>query len=271
MTNFLYGTHLNLALENMILAAEEYLWFISPYIKLHNRIKEELSRKKHLDTLEIVIVFGKNEDDVSKSISSEDIEFLKEFPNVLIGYEKNLHAKYYASENISLITSMNLHQFSQNTNVEVGIVLNPRNTIKQIADSVSNKSDAGEDAANYFSDIIEQSQKLFHKVPKYKSTLLGLQKVYTHSVVEIDELNLYFNRRKTNYRINNSSQDETSDQKIGYCIRTGVEIPFDPARPLCYEAYQSWSQFKNYDYPEKFCHQTGKKSKGKTNMRNPIL
>ena len=58
---------------------------------------------------------------------------------------------------------------------------------------------------------------------------------------------------------------------LGYCIRTGNRIPFDPSRPFSYEAYQSWVIFENWDYPEKYCHKTGKFSNGKTSMANPIL
>jgi hypothetical protein len=103
MAKFIYGTEINLMLEEMIKYADKYLWFISPYIKLHDRIKDELKRKKPQVGLRVVIVFGKNENDFSKSIASGDISFLKDFPNVLICYEKNLHAKYYASEDFSLL------------------------------------------------------------------------------------------------------------------------------------------------------------------------
>lgn len=57
----------------------------------------------------------------------------------------------------------------------------------------------------------------------------------------------------------------------GYCIRTGVSIPFDIEKPMSYEAYKSWNQFGNSDYPEKFCHFSGKKSNGKTSVNKPIL
>jgi hypothetical protein len=60
-------------------------------------------------------------------------------------------------------------------------------------------------------------------------------------------------------------------QEIGYCIRTGVQIPFNPSRPFCLPAYNEWSQYSNVDYRETFCHKTGKRSNGKTSMRNPIL
>jgi hypothetical protein len=58
---------------------------------------------------------------------------------------------------------------------------------------------------------------------------------------------------------------------MGYCIRTGKEIPRDPARPFSKEAYYEWAEYKNYDYPEKFCHYTGQKTYGKNSFRRPIL
>lgn len=284
MANFIYGTELNLAIEGMISEADEFLWFISPYIKLHDRIKDELKRKKEEHELQIVIVFGKNEADLSKSVSIEDINFLKEFPNVQICYEKNLHAKYYASEDFSLLTSMNLHQFSQNTNIEAGVVMRPKGAIKQLANIALSNSDAGEDAENYFYDIIKHSETLFKKVPEYDNGILGFNKKYKNSKVEIDKLDSFFSAAKSDYKtprdnsFNQYSKSQPQQQsyassqpQMGYCIRTGVQIPFNPSRPYSYEAYQSWAKFENFDYVEKFCHLTGKPSYGKTSMRNPIL
>lgn len=61
------------------------------------------------------------------------------------------------------------------------------------------------------------------------------------------------------------------NNQTGYCIRTGVEIPFDLKKPMSYNAYRTWAEFENPDYPENFCHKTGKPSNGKTSMRRPIL
>lgn len=72
--------------------------------------------------LEIIVVFGKNEDDISKSMSQEDFNFFKEFPNIEIRYEKRLHAKYFANEENAILTSMNLYGYSQDNNIEFGIL-----------------------------------------------------------------------------------------------------------------------------------------------------
>src|SRR5260221_14709382 len=122
MAKFLTGDNLNLEVREIIDYAREELFIISPFIKLHDRIKDALKEKSEEDDLEIVIVFGKNENDKSKSLSFDDLSFLKTFPNIEIRYEKRLHAKYYANERKAILTSMNLYDFSQNNNIEFGIL-----------------------------------------------------------------------------------------------------------------------------------------------------
>lgn len=275
MASFIHGTEINLVLESLIEGAEEFLWFISPYIKLHDRIRAGLKKRKEDDHLQIIVVFGKNENDPTKSISKADVDFLMEFPNVLICYEKNLHAKYYASEQFSMITSMNLHEFSQNTNIEVAIVMTPKKGVSKLANLAISMSDSGEDAMNYFDDMIKQSELLFKKKPVYKSELLGLKKTYVDSKIEINNISRFFGGSFNDNRQYNQSISRTHSQssqpQTGYCIRTGQPIPFNPAKPFCYDAYLVWAEFENPDYPEKFCHRTGNQSNGRTSKRNPIL
>ncbi|HKG06836.1 MAG TPA: hypothetical protein VKB19_10285 [Pedobacter sp.] len=80
----------------MIKEAEYQLIFISPYIKLHDSYKEALKSKIDMDDLEIIIIFGKNEEQKSKSLSTEDFGFFKQFKNITIKYRERLHAKIYA-------------------------------------------------------------------------------------------------------------------------------------------------------------------------------
>jgi hypothetical protein len=67
------------------------------------------------------------------------------------------------------------------------------------------------------------------------------------------------------------TREEVEQPATGFCIRTGERIPFNPKRPLSEKAYKSWVQFGNPDYPEKYCHLTGKSSNGKTSVNRPIL
>ena len=46
MADFIFGTELSSFLEDMIYDADKYLILVSPYIKLHGRIKNQLKKKK---------------------------------------------------------------------------------------------------------------------------------------------------------------------------------------------------------------------------------
>lgn len=63
------------------------------------------------------IVFGKAE------LQPEDIAWLRNLEFVRTSYCKHLHAKCYLSEQGCIITSMNLYEFSQINNNEMGILV----------------------------------------------------------------------------------------------------------------------------------------------------
>lgn len=269
MAIFLTGNDLNAQLENLFEYADEYIILISPYIKLHDRYASALKTKKDNPNLKIIVVFGKNEDDFSKSMKQEDFVFFKDFPNIEIRYEKRLHAKYYANESSAILTSMNLYNFSQDNNIEAGVLTNR----KGILGSITSQDTLENDAAGYFERVIEQSDLLFHREPKFESTMLGLSRRYTNSVIETDKLSEFFNNK---LKADTFFKKETfipkqGTKQMGFCIRTGTQIPFNPKHPMCDAAFQSWKKFINNEYPEKYCHFSGELSNGETSFSKPIL
>lgn len=269
MATFLTGNDLNAQLENLFEYADEYIILISPYIKLHDRYASVLKAKKDNPNFKIIVVFGKNEDDFSKSMKQEDFNFFKDFPNIEIRYEKRLHAKYYANESSAILTSMNLYNFSQDNNIEAGVLTNR----KGILGSITSQDTLENDAAGYFQRVIEQSDLLFLKEPKFESTMLGLSRRYTNSVIETDKLSDFFNNKlkaDTSFKKDNFIPKQATKQ-MGFCIRTGTQIPFNPKLPMCDTAFQSWKKFSNNEYPEKYCHFSGEPSNGETSFSKPIL
>jgi len=269
MATFLTGNDLNAQLENLFEYAGEYIILISPYIKLHDRYASALKVKKDNPNLKIIVVFGKNEDDFSKSMKQEDFNFFKDFPNIEIRYEKRLHAKYYANESSAILTSMNLYNFSQDNNIEAAVFTNR----KGILGSLTSQDTLENDAAGYFERVVEQSDLLFLKEPKFESTMLGLSRRYTNSVIETDKLSDFFNNKlkaDTSFKKNTFIPKQATKQ-MGFCIRTGTQILFNPKLPMCDAAFQSWKKFSNNEYSEKFCHFSGEPSNGETSFSKPIL
>lgn len=282
MAKFIRGNELNTEVEKIFETAEEQIILISPYIKLHNRYASVLKAKKENPKIEIIVVFGKNEEDISRSMKPEDFEFFKEFPNIQIRYEKQLHAKYYSNESSAILTSMNLHSYSQDNNIEAGILtktgLLGRNSPKFISD-LTTADNVDSESSAYFSRVINQSALLFKKVSVFENANLGFSKKYKNSNIEMDKLSDFFANRtsydtkssKSNYEKPKYNTPKLKADKTGYCIRTRKPIPFNIDKPMCEEALQSWSKFGNVDYPEKFCHFSGEPSKGETSKSRPIL
>lgn len=269
MAKFLKGNELNTQIGKIFENANDMLILISPYIKLHHRYADELKSKVDNEKLSITIVFGKNEKDLTKSMTLEDLNFFKQFPDIEIRYEKRLHAKFYANESTQIITSMNLYDFSQDENIEAG-VMTEYTTLGNIASKiVTGETNLDKDAWEYFNRVIDHSELLFKNTPEYESALLGLTKKYKGFKTEMDKISEHFSR--THAPVKTASKIVVSESIEGYCIRTGEKIPFNIQKPYSDKAYKSWAQYKNPNYKEKFCHKTGKASDGKTSMANPVL
>lgn len=116
MAIFLNTSATNFYLEELIKDARERVILISPYLKLNDRIKELLEDKDRLK-IDIRIIYGKSE------LQPAEIEWLRALTYVRTSFCKNLHAKCYLSEDICIITSLNLYEFSQVNNNEMGVLL----------------------------------------------------------------------------------------------------------------------------------------------------
>jgi hypothetical protein len=261
MSRFIKHTELAKEIKKIFEEAKEEITIVSPYIKLHPDIKKILQAKMHDDNFMIEIMYGKNEGDISKSLSKEDLEFFKEFKNVYIHYQENLHAKYYANEKKSIITSINLHEYSFNHNIEVGILLER----KFFGIGGDNSMDT--EAFEYFGEIFEKSKQVFAKSVKEKKMFFGLFSQSDGTEIHEDNSKKMYNSTGTSKQV----KPLQTSQKIGFCIRTGEKIAFNTKQPFSENVFKIWSQYKNKDYKEKYCHFSGEKSNGATSFAKPIL
>lgn len=116
MAKFLSTTGTNYHLEELIKGASDRLILISPFLKLNDRMKELLSDKNRLK-IDVRIVYGKSE------LQPQEIEWLRGLTYIRTSFCKNLHAKCYMNEELCIITSLNLYEFSQVNNNEMGILI----------------------------------------------------------------------------------------------------------------------------------------------------
>ena len=130
-----------------------------------------------------------------------------------------------------ILTSMNLYNFSQDNNIEAGVLTNR----KGILGSITSQDTLENDAAGYFQRVIDQSDLLFLKEPKFESAMLGLSRRYKDSVIETDKLSDFFNNKlkADTYFKKDTFISKQATKQMGFCIRTGTQISFNPKLPMC--------------------------------------
>ena len=116
MAKFLNTSGTSYYLEELIKNARERLFLISPYLKLNERIKEFLEDKDRLK-IDVRIVYGKSELQPAEEKKKKKLNYVR------TSYCPNLHAKCYINENACIITSLNLYEYSQINNNEMGVYI----------------------------------------------------------------------------------------------------------------------------------------------------
>ncbi len=116
MAKFLNTSAINYFLEELIKNTNDKLVLISPFLKLNSKIKELLEDKDRLK-IDIRIVYGK------VALENEEKEWLNKLNYIRTSFCSNLHAKCYMNEETCIVTSMNLYEFSQINNNEMGILI----------------------------------------------------------------------------------------------------------------------------------------------------
>ena len=161
MAKFLNTSATNYFLEELIKDAKDRLILISPVLKLNDRIKELLADKNRLK-IDVRIVYGKSE------LQPEEINWLKELTYIRTSFCKNLHAKCYMNEELCIITSLNLYEFSQINNNEMGVLIRRS------------------DDAELYKDAYEEAQRIIRISDEVRITLERVQTDTDNSAAKSD-------------------------------------------------------------------------------------
>jgi phosphatidylserine/phosphatidylglycerophosphate/cardiolipin synthase-like enzyme len=228
MAKFLNTSGVSYHLEELIKNTKDRLILISPYLQFSQRIKENL-HALNIRKIDIRIVYRENK------LAPDENNWLSQQQGVRTSLLQNLHAKCYLNENEAIVTSMNLYEFSQVNNNEMGILISKVND------------------PELYASVAEEAQRLLQISDEIRVTV---QKLAPNKETPVKDT---------------SKKENAVDGNTGYCIRTGVKIPFNIKQPLSSDAFKSWNKYGDPDYREKFCHFSGEPSNGETCVNRPIL
>jgi hypothetical protein len=259
MADFLTGDQLNAEIVKIITdPIGDKVILASPYMKFHDRIKRELVKLQSKPKIEVKIIIGKSDGDFRKSIDNESLEIILNLPNVQILHENRLHAKFYSDGFTYILSSMNLYDFSQNNNIEFGVLFET---------SLLVNNQFTKDAIEFTIDVIAHAELIYQNVPNFEKKRLGLSDKY----VGFSNTTNKIDKKKRGFSESATEKKRKPEMNFGFCIRTGEKIPFDIDMPYTAKAFKVWSIYEDGTYPEKFCHVTGEKSNGQTSYARPVL
>ena len=226
MADFLTTTGVSHHLEEVIKKADDRLVIVSPYLKLNRRVRELLEERDRAK-LDIRLVYGK------RDLQPEEINWL-ESVSIRTSFRENLHAKCYMNEKQAILTSMNLYEFSQQNNDEMGVL-------------VSIDKDP-----ELFGDIRREVQRILEGSDEFRVKVARVEPTETLSTPPVTRAAPREPQRKPEPSIGIPTS--------GFCIRDKATIPADPGKPYCNRCFQSWNRFKNPEYEENHCHICGKEN-----------
>ena len=150
------------------------------------------------------------------------------------------------NESHALITSMNLYEFSQQNNDEMGILV------------------SAEEDPDLYMDIQGEAERILVLSREFKLTVTRVDDSDDDLPWEQADSPV----RSESQRESASTERHTALPELGFCLRCGAEIPCALERPYCNAHYRSWARFKNEDYEEKHCHTCG--SEHSSSMAKPV-
>jgi phosphatidylserine/phosphatidylglycerophosphate/cardiolipin synthase-like enzyme len=241
MAKFLTTRQISSELELLIIEADKTLYIVSPFLKLSKDF-QELINSRNKSEKKTTIIYGKAD------LTPEQLKFLTGLRHVYLKFHKDLHAKCYANDSRLIITSLNFYEYSMIHNKEMGVLYDS---------TVSGDEEIYSKALEHIKFIEDNSD----------DKPFALESITNVQVEKIESKK----NEALNQQVTKTESKKSNGKPTGYCIRTGIEIPFNVEKPMCYDAYKEWNKFGNIDYPEKFCHFSGEPSRGETTVEFPIL
>jgi phosphatidylserine/phosphatidylglycerophosphate/cardiolipin synthase-like enzyme len=224
MARFLTTKGITSEISEVISHAEKRIVLISPYVKIAGYFQDKL-RAASQRGIRIIVVCR------HKDLAEEQKRMLLSIPGLQLFTHDNVHAKCYYNERTLVLGSLNLYEYSDQNNREMGISMN-----------AASDAQLFQDATREAEEIIQMASRKGGAKPQTKAPGSSAIKVQWKKPATslLEKITDVFSHR-------------------GFCIRCHDELNLNPNVPFCHDCYTVWAQWENPDFEEKFCHSCGKK------------
>lgn len=259
MAEFLTTSEITVRLESMIGDAKNSLVLISPYLSVNERLRNRIEDKAR-SGVPVYIIYRHREQ------SSEVNEWLDSLTNVETRFCENLHAKCYLNEREAILTSMNLYEFSQINNYEMGVLISKR-TDPRLFENIVSEVKHIKGASTTVREM-ERSRPDGPPIMKVVVTVLDRFRSMLSEDLEPAPTQLAEGSTESGVKeTRTQSRTKLDAPQTGFCIRCKGTIPAKPTQPYCGRCFRSWNRYKNNEYREKYCQLCG--NEHETSMSKP--
>ena len=232
MADFLTTKEIAAGLQNIIQDAGEEIILLSPFIKADLQIKERLATQADNPKVRITLVYGQR-----MTLRADEKALFESLDSVEVRFREVLHAKCYLNEVAAIVTSMNLYNYSEANNDEMGIF-------------VSRKDDR----------------------PLYDKIRSDVERIVNHSPV-IRGRSVTKTVVKGKHHLSATPSPKSLNPvlgipKLGFCIRCKATVLVAPIKPYCAHCFTEWNKYRNADYEDTHCHVCG--DFRTTTLRKPL-
>jgi len=241
-------------LENIIMGAQQHLTLISPYLQLSNALLERL---KDADSrgVKIRVIYR------TDKLESGERDKLEQLKNISLFSCEQLHAKCFFNDTSMVITSMNMYEFSEKNNREMGILLKKETDPDAFTKAVK---EAKSIVNSSHKDEFKSSDSPNWPPPPKATRQKNIRPANHQSQNQPNESQPTLK----NVPLKMRNKTLPPEKAGGYCIRCGHRIPNNTARPFCDECYWEWAEYENPHYAEHYCHICG--NSRKTTRDKPV-
>ena len=231
--------------------ARKHLVIICPYLKINEKLRRtiEVADRKGVN---LFVIYGKRE------LDEGTMTWLKGLRHSNIASIKDLHAKLYMNEEMAVISSMNIYEYSQVNNEELGVLCGKRQDRNEFKDitfqvmrliGISEKEHGRWDVG----DLDKPIRGLFKRskgTEEFKTYDSGSE------IRNPDESPAEPMKVDTDEKL----EPPVPETILCHCIRCGRVIPSTHDYVYCGRCMDSWQRYSNTRYvePDGHCYICGK-------------
>ena len=279
MVKFLATENAYSNIVDIIKEASNKVVLISPYIKISDQLFDRL---KHMDKqgIRIIVVCR------GKDLHTEEKNKLRQLKCLELRFDEDLHAKCFYNEKAMVITSLNLYDYSQQHNREMGVLLSldedpdafkealneaefivtrakKDSVIRSVLGGVVKEAKLIGDSLT--KDDINEAQFIVSSAKKDSTVRSLVKEIAKEAKSVMDSLTEdTIEKTKTSRKVKTTKRTK----REGHCIRCGESIPYNEKKLYCKDCYTTSFIPTNRYAREHRCHYCG--GKAETSQAKPL-